>query len=164
MSKLPDAEEVRWAVYWHLKSPQFTDQLKAIYAEKGVLDERDIPLPAEIYRSIKWAPQTFPCGELSLSSGRRDNAESLGYLDKTYSVQIYWHTNGSDEELVEDEVNRLVRATEDYFNSRGTLLPYLPNASVWLGDEDYAPVINVSQYAQPLIKSGMITLFVKVAR
>jgi len=157
-----DAESIRTALKADLLSPEFRESLRQVYAEHG--DEASVEYPQEVYRSIKWAPQIFPCGEIDCGPGRNMDPNNQ-FVDVSYEVTVFWNVTGSDEERLEDAVNRIVGATRDYYSQKIGLEPYLMGATVSVGDEDYSPFNRVKRGDDaPLIKSGALTLFVRIQR
>lgn len=154
MSK-PDPEELGKELAGLLKSDEFNELLAAIYAEKG---EALVEYPREVYATARWLPQVFPCGELQISTGDRQNPGDY-VIDIVYQFNLFWHVQGSSEERLQYELGRLIRATEDFFQSR----PHLNNAGVWTGNSDYSPLTRLSENG-PLVKSGLIQILVRAQR
>jgi hypothetical protein len=158
--RVSSAENLREVLQQIFIGPEFRGVLAQVWAEHGA-GEPDYP--TEVYRTVKWAPQNFPCGELYVLRGRNNAPESV-YVDRTYEVTVFWHVQGTDEEAIESEVGRLTMATMDYFRERSDLMPYL-NGAVTVGDDDYSPFIPVNQGGDnALIKTGAVTLFIRVMR
>ena len=155
-----DAEAVRTALQSALKSAQFLAVLQGIFTEKADLDSFEEARPKEIYRAEKFAPQDYPCGEIAIGRGVKNNPEGRGH-DVTFNGVIYWHVDGTEEERLEDLLSRFVRATQDYFEDKPNLLPYLGMCAVWTGDEDYSPL---TQHKNVLIKSAAVAVFVRTQR
>jgi hypothetical protein len=161
MAVSPDAEGVRNAIKAQLEGTGYQAQLEAVYAEKGVPEEVEHLLA--VYRSVKWAPAIFPCAEIGLVRGSAEAQEH--YLsDVSYTVYVYFHVNGTDEEEIEDKVGRFIRAAIDFWRDRPNMLPELASATVTVGDDDYSPISRVATDSAPLIKTGALTLTVRVLR
>lgn len=155
-----DAEEVRKQVATLLASAEFTETLEEIYAEKGDTDPIDYPF--EVHSSVQVSPQQFPCGEVQVDKGRNNAPDSM-LVDLTYEVTIWWHQNGVTENLIDDQLGRLVRATQDFFKSRASFAPEL-NVSCWLGDDDYSPFYPSNNDLKPFMKSATQIIFVRGIR
>ena len=156
-----DGEGVRKALAQDLKSEKFHDAIVGVYAELELVPELD-QFPQEVYPSVKWAPTVFPCGELNLIRGIT-NAPESNASDLTYEVMVFWHALGTDEQTIEDTISRLVGAVREFYTAKDHLQPWLMGTTVWLGDEDYSPVIPTDRTdTAPLAKSGAITVYVRV--
>ena len=156
-----DRESIRLGLKAALESDEFKSVVSNIYAEKNDLE--NVAFLNEVYPCLKWAPQTFPCAEIGIPRGTNSNNTSV-YVDYTYAVSLYVHDNGSDEERLEQVIERFVRAMQDFFVSRPNLLPFVAECSITVGDEDYSPLTRVTEYSMPFIKSGMLELFIGVRR
>lgn len=157
-----DREAVRNAIATDLRGQEFGQILTAIWLEKGFRRE-EVVFPVEIHPAVKWQPQQFPCAEVSVTLGRINNPDRRD-LDYTYQVTVFWHANHSDELLLEDHLDRLVRATQDLYRARPNLLPTLPGAVVWLGDDDTSPLMRWGEENRPFIKSMAQELYVRIFR
>ena len=157
-----DREDVRKAFQRDLGSDAFRQVLKDIWTEKG-FDESEIEYPVEIHPCIKAAPQQFPCGEIALSIGRVDTPDQPN-AEYNFQITVFWHANGSDEEQLEDVLDRLVRATQDFYKGKPIVQTVMGGFNVWLGDNDASPLIEWGQDARPYVKSMAQELFAKVIR
>lgn len=156
---MPDAENVRTTLAEILKSDTFREVLAVIYAEKG---ESDVPYPQHIYPSVVYLPQVYPCAEISLTRTRRLNPDDFT-IDSVHDIDVYWHVTGSDELRLQVELERYVRAVEDFFLMQPHLTPWLAGCSVTTGDSDWSPLTRFSE-TQPLLKSAVISVSVRVQR
>lgn len=157
---MPDLEQAFLAIKEQLLSEEFKDILTAVYDEKG--DDAPPQFPAEVYANLKWAPQAFPNAQLAPPRGRNNNPEGQ-YLDITYESTVFWETTGTDEERIIVELQRLIRATQDFYKARPTLQVEGAGIQVWTGDEDYSPLINQGD-GKPFIQAAALTLFLRLQR
>lgn len=158
---MADREEIRNGFLKELTSVTFRSLLEAIWVEKGEKRE-DVIFPAEVHPVVRWSPQQFPCGEVLVSRGSINNPDRQN-LDYTYTITVFWHANGSDEVVLENQLDRLIRATQDYFKARPTLQS-VPGSAIWLGDDDPSPLIRWQDVDRPLVKSMAQDLFVRIFR
>ena len=151
-----DLEGLRNALVADLRSSEFNGFLDAIWLEKG--DPGNALYFAEVNRSVRWAPQQFPCAEIFATRGSRRNPDGA-YHDIIYEALIYVHVIGNDEETVEDHTNRLIRGIQDFYVVR----PHVLGCAAYLGDDDYSPLISQGD-GRPYVKSGAQSLFVRIQR
>lgn len=157
-----DREAVRNAFATELASAEFNALLESIWVEKGE-DPLNVLYPYAIHPTVLWSPQQFPCGEVLVSRGSINNPDRMN-IDYTYAVTVFWHANGSDEVELENQLDRLIRATQDFYKAKPTLHPTLAGVAVWLGDDDSSPLIRWGEVNRPLVKSMSQDLFVRIFR
>lgn len=156
-----DREAVRKAFAMDLMAQPFNDLFRDIWLEKGA-DESEIIYPVLVHDHVVWSPQQFPCGEIMVGHGTMEQPDRQ-HIDYHYQVTIFWHANGSDEGDLETLLDRLIRATQDYYKAKATLSPTLEGAVVWLGDDDPSPLIRW-EGDRPYVRSMAQDLFVRVIR
>lgn len=157
-----DSESIRTALRLDLLSQAFNDRLLTAWTDSG--HPTGVEYPVEVYRTVKWAPSVFPCGEIGLNRAHTNDVEAQN-VDLTWDLTVYWHVIGTIEEEIEDQVSRLVGATRDLYSIKVGLEPYLMGVSIWAGDEDYSPFMPVQQdVVTPLLKTGAIQLYVRGRR
>jgi hypothetical protein len=157
---MPDLELAFQAIQTQLLSEEFKDVLTAIYDEKE--DEQPPQFPAEVYTTIKWAPQNFPNAQLGPPRGRNNSQEAM-FLDITYETTLFWEVTGTDEERIFTQLSRLVRATQDFYVPRPNLQVEGSSVQIWTGDEDYSPLINQGD-GKPFIQAAAVVLFIRLQR
>jgi hypothetical protein len=156
-----DIEAAKDAIKIQLLSKEFADILIAIYEEK--LEEAPQEIFNEIYTVLKWAPQNFPHVQMGPARGVNQNEESLGWLDLEYEFSLYVMATHTDEEQLQRSLERLVRAMQDFYKARPSLLVEQSNCPIWTGDEDYSPLINQGD-GRPFIQAASLTIFIRMQR
>jgi hypothetical protein len=156
-----DIEAARDAIKVQLQSKEFADILIAIYEEK--LEEAPQEIFNEIYTVLKWAPQNFPNCQMGPARGLNREEESLGWLDIEYEFSLYVMNTHTDEEHLQRTLERLVRAMQDFYKAKPSLLVEQSSCPIWTGDEDYSPLINQGD-GRPFIQAASLTIFIRMQR
>jgi hypothetical protein len=166
---MADVEDVKRAIKRCLLSERFGQLLTAVYQEKNNWygDNDELVIPTVVKLSQVWNPldQGFPLGELNATISRNRNPNG-NVKNLMHEVQVFWHERHDDEETLELRVNRLLRATRDYFEENqylsGEDSQLLGNAPIQLNDDLYSPFVPANIYAgRPFVKSGMLVLYVE---
>ena len=156
-------EKAKAAIKTQLLSSEFQDILIAVYEDEGDDEPGSDEFPKEVHTVLKWAPQQFPNAQMGPPRGRNESPEAIGYLDITYDFLLYWEVTHTEEERIDIMIQRLVRATQDFYKDRANLLVEAANCSIWTGDEDYSPLINQGD-GKPFIQAASLNLFVRMSR
>jgi hypothetical protein len=156
-----DIEAARDAIKVQLQSEEFANFLIGIYEEKQ--EEAPADIFNEIYTVLKWAPQNFPNVQMGPARGVNVNEESLGWLDLEYEFSLYVMDTHTDEEQLQRHLERLVRAMQDFYKARPSLLVEQASCPIWTGDEDYSPLINQGD-GRPFIMAASLTIFIRMQR
>ncbi len=157
-----DTEWVRKGLADIFKSESFMVLLESVYEEHS---DYDVKHTAEVYCSTTWSPSIFPCVELVPVRARRPDSDRDNYnIYSTIEIDCYYHIQGADEELLQTWVERYMRAVEDFFIANpSALFPSVSGAMITTGDVDYSPLTRFGD-TEPFLKSGLISIFVRVTR
>jgi hypothetical protein len=145
-----DIQVVKHEIAMGLASPEFVGILAGVDTE--TLAPLQTPGPASIEgEKFVLSGQGFPVVEVvGIRTVYDSNAEQV--KDATHEIQVMWTQVGDDELTITAQLERLVKATRDYF--------WPPIGPLVLPNVNACPIEIVSEEYSALMK-GLTTPFVK---
>ena len=156
-----DIEDVERAIAQRLRSAAFRDVLAAVDAGKG--DGTTTPGPVSVFEGEKVVQrgEGYPVAHVI---GIRTAYASDPNIDKerAHQVQVEFTQTGEDETAIKRHLQRLVRATVEFFWPAGTpgiTLEELRTTPVIVRDEEYS-ALGLTDEHPPFIKAASLQLLV----
>lgn len=151
-----DIQDVKHAIARELLGPDFLIVLAAVDAEKGVTAT---PGPAAVFEGEKANLNGvgYPVAEVIGVSTIYDPASEQAKA-ATHEVQVVWTQAGDDELVITAQLERLVRATRDFFwpPSGPRVLIGINAAPLELVREEYTALMPAKDH--PFVKGSGTTL------
>ena len=161
---LGDIQDVKHAIARQLLGGDFLTTLAAVDAEKAVAIAT--PGPTQVFEGEKAqiSDQGYPVVEVIGNRTIYDTASEQAKA-ATHEIQIVWTHVGDDELTITAQLERLVRATVDYFwPPTGSMVLMGVNAApLTLLSEEYTALLPTRTAGQ-FVKGSAITLHVPTFR
>jgi hypothetical protein len=152
-----DIQDVKNAVKLELASSAFLAVLAAVDAEKGVATAT--PGPTQVFAGEKFvkSDQGYPVIEIVGVRTIYGETDEQGKA-AVHEVQVIWTHVGDDEMTITAELERMVRATRDYFwPALGPIvLPGINAQPLAYGPEEYVELMPAKDH--PFVKGSAVTL------
>lgn len=150
-----DGTQIR-ALFRGILLGQYFDRVaRLVWAQNG---QYEYVALQEVYKSIMFQPQTFPCAEVNLVRSRNLDP-GTDAIRLMHEISLFFHHRGDNEEQLEDMVNLWLKAARLFFMKEQVYLEEVGLGPIKLGDDSFSPFVAAAEYnARPFIKSGLLTL------
>lgn len=151
-----DIGTVKAALKAMLLGPEYAAALADV--ERTFSDGITLSPPAAVFTTNKTQLPAYPAVELLAEKSRP--TRNSGAAEYGHVIEAWFWECGSDEETLTAQVERKVLAARRMLRL-GSLMPYVANAPIECGDEDFSPVGQGRSTPQPFLKVGVLQLLVE---